>query len=73
MFVFEIAREHYKNRNVPIGGEFYTPSSIKGQARIAKMVLGQILEIDIGKRVFKSCGVYQVENDQQRHKRLKNN
>ena len=45
-------------------------STLERQAGIARHVMGVLLPGDVGKRVYRSGRVYQVENDSQRDARL---
>lgn len=41
-----------------------------GQAWLTSNFIGQVLSCDVGKRVYLRSGILQVENDEQRFRRL---
>lgn len=59
-YLFTIQPDHVGKCSVLARGKMYSMSS----------VMGRIIERDVGKQVFETNGVIQVENDEQRDRRL---
>lgn len=59
-FLFTIGEEHIGRAFIKIGDRTYSTSSW----------IGRILPGDVGKKVYESDGILQVENDQQRDERI---
>lgn len=64
---FTITAEHVAQQKAVYGSNAPTIVREAGEARSA---IGRLQAIDIGKRVYRVGGVTQVENNQQRDKRL---
>lgn len=59
-YLFTITAEHVRDPHGTLGHEYFAVAEC----------MGRLLMRDVGKRVFRRGGVIQVENDEQRDKRL---
>jgi hypothetical protein len=63
-----VHRKNYRTLATSDVGRFHL--SAFGRTWSVTALMGRILPQDVGKRVFHSCGILQVENDEQRTKRI---
>lgn len=67
MFIYEIKKEDIGKHRIVL--KCNDCGNLKADIGITDL-MGKILDIDVGKRIFKVGDIYQVENQEQLNKRL---
>ena len=69
-YLFTVTAEHVKAQHSAAVTGSSKRTKVQQQASRARAALGYILLGDVGKRVYRVDGITQVENDEQRDRRL---